>query len=168
MLSELRLVTPMNDWRDRAACLGEDPELFFTEGTGHPSQLQIAQAKQVCRRCPVKAECLAWAVGAGDQWAVAGETTPAERRHLQATPPPPPRKVRTTRWCVNCPRRLDEGDLGRMCNACRQAHTDPRVRNLGRAEVLAEQFPQVGDLVQELPGVRDRSRRRGRMAVRAL
>lgn len=69
-----------DDWRDRAACRDEDPELFFADGTGYPSQLKIEKAKQVCRRCPVKAQCLAWALGVGDDWAVCGGKTAAERR----------------------------------------------------------------------------------------
>ena len=39
------------DWRHRAACLDEDPELFFPIGNTGPALLQIEEAKQVCRRC---------------------------------------------------------------------------------------------------------------------
>src|SRR4051812_16351319 len=41
------------DWRDRAACLDEDPELFFPIGNTGPAILQIEEAKVVCRRCEV-------------------------------------------------------------------------------------------------------------------
>ena len=37
------------DWRHRAACLDEDPELFFPIGNTGPALLQIEEAKQVCR-----------------------------------------------------------------------------------------------------------------------
>ena len=40
-------------WRDRAACLDEDPELFFPIGNTGPAILQIEEAKAVCRRCEV-------------------------------------------------------------------------------------------------------------------
>ena len=53
------------DWRDRAACLDEDPELFFPIGNTGPALLQIEEAKQVCRRCDVREQCLAWAADAG-------------------------------------------------------------------------------------------------------
>lgn len=36
-----------------------------------------------------------------------------------------------------------------------------------RDQLLAEQFPPASELVQELPGVRDRARRRGREATHA-
>ena len=48
------------DWRHRAICRDEDPELFFPIGNTGPALLQIEQAKAVCRRCPVTQECLAW------------------------------------------------------------------------------------------------------------
>jgi WhiB family redox-sensing transcriptional regulator len=48
------------DWRHRSACRGEDPELFFPIGNTGPALLQIEEAKAVCGRCPVLAECRAW------------------------------------------------------------------------------------------------------------
>jgi WhiB family transcriptional regulator, redox-sensing transcriptional regulator len=41
------------DWRLRAVCRDEDPELFFPIGTTGPAIWQIELAKEVCRRCPV-------------------------------------------------------------------------------------------------------------------
>ncbi len=46
------------DWRDRAACLDADPELFFPIGNTGPAILQIEEAKAVCRTCPVIDSCL--------------------------------------------------------------------------------------------------------------
>jgi len=40
-------------WRDRAACLDVDPELFFPLGNSDPALRQIEEAKAVCRRCAV-------------------------------------------------------------------------------------------------------------------
>ena len=39
------------DWRHRAACRDEDPELFFPIGNTGPALLQIEEARAVCRRC---------------------------------------------------------------------------------------------------------------------
>jgi len=38
------------DWRHRAACLSEAPELFFPIGTPGPALAQIEEAKKVCAR----------------------------------------------------------------------------------------------------------------------
>jgi len=46
------------DWRHRAACLSEDPELFFPIGNTGPALAQIEEAKKVCARCAVRAR--AW------------------------------------------------------------------------------------------------------------
>lgn len=50
------------DWRHRAVCRDEDPELFFPVGNSGPALVQTAEAKAVCRRCPVASECLEWAL----------------------------------------------------------------------------------------------------------
>lgn len=52
------------EWRDRALCRGADPELFFPiSGHGSPSYVkQVAEAKSVCELCPVREECLSWAL----------------------------------------------------------------------------------------------------------
>lgn len=46
-------------WRERAACRDVDPELFFPVAEAGPVyDAQVAAAKAVCQRCPVRAECL--------------------------------------------------------------------------------------------------------------
>jgi WhiB family redox-sensing transcriptional regulator len=71
------------DWRHRAICRDEDPELFFPVGTGGPALRQIAEAKSVCRRCPVMGECLAWALNSGQDHGVWGGMSEDERRALK-------------------------------------------------------------------------------------
>ena len=68
------------DWRDRAGCRDVDPELFFPVGTSGPALLQVAEAKAVCRRCPVAAECLTWALDSGQDAGVWGGLSEDERR----------------------------------------------------------------------------------------
>ena len=70
------------DWRDRAACRGSDPELFFPIGNAGPAVLQIGQAKQVCAKCPVRMPCLDWALNSGQEAGVWGGTSEDERRAL--------------------------------------------------------------------------------------
>jgi len=84
------------DWRHRAICRDEDPELFFPVGTSGHALLKIAEAKAVCRRCPVVAECLAHALNAGEDHGIWGGMTADERDELKRarrstsrrTPPP--------------------------------------------------------------------------------
>jgi WhiB family transcriptional regulator, redox-sensing transcriptional regulator len=71
------------DWRHRAACRDEDPELFFPIGTSGPALLQVEQAKAVCRRCPVTDECLRWALESGQDAGVWGGMSEEERRALK-------------------------------------------------------------------------------------
>ncbi len=71
------------DWRHRAICRDEDPELFFPVGTSGPALVQIAEAKAVCRRCPVATSCLDWALDSGQDAGVWGGMSEDERRLLK-------------------------------------------------------------------------------------
>lgn len=70
-------------WRDRATCLGEDPELFFPIGTTVPALVQIEEAKAICRRCEVVDTCLNWAIESGQKAGVYGGLSDAERHALK-------------------------------------------------------------------------------------
>jgi WhiB family redox-sensing transcriptional regulator len=71
------------DWRHRALCRDEDPELFFPIGNSGPALLQIEEAKTVCRRCPVEEMCLQWALESGQDAGVWGGMSEDERRALK-------------------------------------------------------------------------------------
>ncbi|MPZ89061.1 MAG: WhiB family transcriptional regulator [Nitriliruptorales bacterium] len=71
------------DWRQRAACLSEDPELFFPVGTTGPALDQVERAKQVCRRCEVVEACLESALGTNQDAGVWGGMSEDERRTLR-------------------------------------------------------------------------------------
>lgn len=71
------------DWRHDAACLTEDPELFFPIGNTGPALVQIEEAKAVCRRCPVVDTCLKWAIETGQDAGVWGGLSEDERRALK-------------------------------------------------------------------------------------
>ena len=71
------------DWRHKAACLDEDPELFFPIGNTGPALLQIEEAKAVCRRCDVVDTCLKWAIESGQDAGVWGGMSEDERRALK-------------------------------------------------------------------------------------
>jgi WhiB family transcriptional regulator, redox-sensing transcriptional regulator len=71
------------NWRDAAACGRADPELFFPVGATGPALRQIDEAKRVCRSCPVRAPCLAWALDHDVTAGVWGGTTEEERHAIQ-------------------------------------------------------------------------------------
>lgn len=73
----------MSDWRHKAACKTEDPELFFPIGNSGPALLQISEAKAVCRRCPVASSCLTYALESGQDAGVWGGMSEDERRSLK-------------------------------------------------------------------------------------
>jgi len=56
------------DWRTLAACQYTDPDLFFIDGGSLFEAAAIAsdQARRVCLGCPVRRECLAYALAAGE------------------------------------------------------------------------------------------------------
>lgn len=67
------------DWRDDAQCIQHDPDLFFPKGYEGPWQLVIAQAKQVCRMCPVIEACNRWAFETRQTHGIWGGLTERER-----------------------------------------------------------------------------------------
>lgn len=71
------------DWRQRAACLDEDPELFFPVGSTGPALEQLERAKQVCHRCEVMDSCLEWALETNQDAGVWGGLSEDERRSLR-------------------------------------------------------------------------------------
>jgi WhiB family redox-sensing transcriptional regulator len=72
-----------DDWRQRAACRDQDPELFFPLSEVGPGAQQVERAKSVCARCPVRAECLAYALDDGLDHGIFGGATETERRALR-------------------------------------------------------------------------------------
>jgi WhiB family redox-sensing transcriptional regulator len=71
------------DWRERAACLSEDADLFFPIGNTGLALVQIEEAKMVCLRCPVRETCLEWALSKGEDAGVWGGLSEDERKALR-------------------------------------------------------------------------------------
>ena len=70
-------------WRDRAACLGQDPEIFFPVGAGRHSLIQVASAKAICADCPVIIRCRDSALANGYE-GIWGGLDDDERRRMRA------------------------------------------------------------------------------------
>lgn len=71
------------NWREDAACLHGDPDLFFPISMTGPAVDQIDEAKRICRTCPVRKPCLAWALSMRDVAGIWGGTTEAERHAIR-------------------------------------------------------------------------------------
>ncbi len=70
-------------WVERARCRSEDPELFFPMGAGDRFIVQVDRAKAVCGRCPVRPECLEWALVTCQDAGVWGGLDEEERRRIR-------------------------------------------------------------------------------------
>ncbi|MFG2586888.1 WhiB family transcriptional regulator [Streptomyces sp. NBC_01166] len=73
----------MDNWRMHAACREEDPDLFFPIGSTGPALVQAEEAKAVCGTCPVREQCLEWALENGQDSGVWGGMDENERRALK-------------------------------------------------------------------------------------
>lgn len=79
------MAIPLQQWREDerpwvafAACRGAEPDLFFGDGNGEATAI----ARRICAGCPVREECLDWALEARASFGVWGGTTEQERRRL--------------------------------------------------------------------------------------
>ena len=70
-------------WLEAAACRSHEPSLFFPVGTTGPSIHDIEKAKSICGGCPVRAECLQYAMDTGPQYGIFGGLTGEERQSLR-------------------------------------------------------------------------------------
>jgi WhiB family redox-sensing transcriptional regulator len=82
-------MTDTNDdvpfWQFRAACRGEDSALFFAPNYFEQrpeKEAREAKAKAICHVCPVRIECLEYALRIREPYGVLGGANEAERRAL--------------------------------------------------------------------------------------
>jgi WhiB family transcriptional regulator, redox-sensing transcriptional regulator len=66
-------------WWHRAACRGHQIDLFFPAGDTSPYAAQIKEAKAICARCPVHAECLQYALRRPEKYGIWAGLTEQER-----------------------------------------------------------------------------------------
>ena len=64
-------------WRDRGACRGLDPEVFYPE-----TDEEAEEAKAVCSLCSVQIACLEYALTHREKEGVWGGATERERRRI--------------------------------------------------------------------------------------
>lgn len=64
-------------WRQRAACRGIDPDIFYPV-----SEEEADEAKAICAQCPVREACLEYALANRERDGVWGGATERERRRM--------------------------------------------------------------------------------------
>ncbi len=76
----MALTNPRTDtaWRDEAACRGLDTDVFFPL-----TDEEAEEAKAICATCPVREECLEYALLTRQDDGVWGGLTEAERRRIR-------------------------------------------------------------------------------------
>ncbi|WP_456946824.1 WhiB family transcriptional regulator [Geodermatophilus sp. SYSU D00697] len=65
-------------WRLDALCAETDPEAFFPEKGG-----STREAKRVCAGCPVRSQCLEFALANDERFGIWGGLSERERRRLR-------------------------------------------------------------------------------------
>ncbi|MEX1217306.1 MAG: WhiB family transcriptional regulator [Acidimicrobiales bacterium] len=65
-------------WQDMANCLGVEPDLFFPERGA-----STREAKEVCKGCVVRDDCLEYALANGEKFGIWGGMSERERRRIR-------------------------------------------------------------------------------------
>ena len=119
---------PMGEWRDQGACKGQPQHIFYPEKGAIPHE-----AKRICASCPVKSECLEWAVSLPERHGVWAGTTERQRRN----------GIRV-RECANCgetfhfPAKAGMNIPKTCSDACRiQRHSMQKQAAAARAKLRA-------------------------------
>ena len=94
------LIGVIPEWADQALCGQSDPELWFPEqGDG----ARAVAAKRICSVCPVREQCLDYALRTREMQGIWGGHSPDERRRMLGRPTkshhPPPKPLHT---CPHC------------------------------------------------------------------
>lgn len=71
------------DWQRQAKCASADPAIFYPEGRGSSA----SAARAICRPCPVRAQCRAYALEHNEKFGIWGNTSEHERRRLRRGEP---------------------------------------------------------------------------------
>ena len=68
-----------SNWRAESACLNTDPDVFFPVAVGTAAGKLVTRALRICDGCPVKQQCLDYAMRSGEKDGIWGGITPEER-----------------------------------------------------------------------------------------
>lgn len=106
-----RLARLIPAWHADALCAQVDGDLFFPD-KGESTR----EAKAICRQCPVRAECLLWALDNAEPYGIWGGLSERDRRRLRRGSP------FLDRTCVVCgedfePRSESARTCGPVCRS---------------------------------------------------
>lgn len=76
--TETEATSSPGSWQGLANCLGVDPDLFFPERGA-----STREAKEVCRGCVVRDDCLEFALANGEKFGIWGGMSERERRRIR-------------------------------------------------------------------------------------
>ena len=65
-------------WTQQAACRGTETEIFYPVTSD-----EEAEALSICATCPVRAQCLDYAIRNRETYGIWGGTTPEQRRRIR-------------------------------------------------------------------------------------
>ncbi len=117
---------------DQAKCKTYDGNIWFPSSLDMPKHArnieeQVAFAKFICWKCPVRIPCLAWAQETREEFGIFGGYTPDERRVMRRDPPsrywPTQTKINADKEAAIQSLRLAEG-IGTLA-AARQLSVSP-------------------------------------------
>lgn len=73
------LPVPLGAWAARGLCVNvDDPDVFYPADGSRGTK-----ARRICDRCPVRAECLEYALASDEEFGIWGGLDPRERRNLK-------------------------------------------------------------------------------------
>lgn len=74
----LKMLAEDRSWQSKANCMGVDPDLFFPERGA-----STKEAKEVCRGCVVREDCLEFALRNSEKFGIWGGMSERERRKVR-------------------------------------------------------------------------------------
>jgi WhiB family redox-sensing transcriptional regulator len=111
--------TEVDAWKADALCAQTDPEAFFPEKGG-----STREAKRICIGCPVREECLDYALEHDERFGIWGGLSERERRALKRGDRGPEVNITRTnaRPCRGCGETITSADTTNYCStACRSS-----------------------------------------------
>jgi WhiB family transcriptional regulator, redox-sensing transcriptional regulator len=77
-------VKAISSWWEQAACQSADPELFFPIASTGSGQHDVIRAKAICAGCPIRRQCLDYAIDSHQAHGVWGGASEEERQQIAA------------------------------------------------------------------------------------